>query len=261
MAGFGDLIGSFLQAGMAPSGGARMGQTLEQLQRAGLGGLGGGGLMGGVLDAVKGGMGSAAGNPAQAGGLGAIVGGLLGGGRGAVGGGALALLASVAMKALQSNATGAAGSQFAAPPVAGRSGPWSGGDMPLAMRPQREPAEDEALERSAQLVLKGMVNAAKADGRIGPIEMQRIVGKLQESGADQQVQQWLMQQMQEPLDVRAFAAEIPDSETAAQVYAASLLAIEVDTDAERRYLAEFADALGLHPMVVAHIHQTMGVAS
>ena len=46
---------------------------------------------------------------------------------------------------------------------------------------------------------------------------------------------------------------------AAQVYAASLLAIEVDTDAERAYLAKLAQKTGLHPMVAQQIQQSMGV--
>jgi uncharacterized membrane protein YebE (DUF533 family) len=91
--------------------------------------------------------------------------------------------------------------------------------------------------------------------------MQRIVGKLQESGADDGMQQWVMQQMQAPLNVQAFAAEIPNQEVAAQVYTASLLAVEVDTEAEKRYLQNFAQASGLHPLVVGQIHQTLGVAA
>ena len=47
---------------------------------------------------------------------------------------------------------------------------------------------------------------------------------------------------------------------AAQVYAASLLAIEVDTDAERNYLQQLAQRIGLQPASVQHIHQAMGLA-
>ena len=44
------------------------------------------------------------------------------------------------------------------------------------------------------------------------------------------------------------------------MYAASLLAVEVDTDAERAYLAQLAQKTQLHPMVAQHIQQSMGVA-
>jgi uncharacterized membrane protein YebE (DUF533 family) len=230
-------------------------------------------LLAGILEMVKGGLGNASQHPGQAGGLGAILGSLMGGSKGAVQGGMMAVLASIAMKALS-----AAGEEHAA----GRPGggladllggmlpggqqanpqrPWSGGDVPLGMRPPQNTAEQEALESTAQLVLKGMINAAKSDGQISPQEMQRIVGKLQESGADQGMQQWVMQQMQAPLNVSAFAAEIPNQEVAAQVYTASLLAIEVDTRAEQDYLRDFARASGLHPLVVGQIHQTLGVTA
>jgi uncharacterized membrane protein YebE (DUF533 family) len=292
MNNFGDLLGAFVQSAMAPSAGNRIGSALEQLQRGGFGGMGGamsggrpgpagptgGGMpsgpadmLGGILDMVKGGLGNAAQHPGQSGGIGAVLGSLLGGSKGAAQGGMLAVLASIAMQALSS-----AGEQHAASgqggglsdllgglmsggKPSGGNGPWSGGDLPLGMRPPQNEAEAEALESTAQLVLKGMINAAKSDGQISPEEMQRIVGKLQESGADQGLQQWVMHQMQAPLNVQAFAAEIPNQEVAAQVYTASMLAVEVDTDAERRYLQEFAQASGLHPLVVGQIHKTLGV--
>lgn len=281
MSNFGNLIGAFMESAMAPSAGNRIGSALEQLQRSGFGGgtpaggMPGGpaGMLGGILDMVKGGLGSTAQHPGQAGGLGAVLGSLMGGGKGAVQGGMMAVLASVAMKALT-----AAGEQQTAGGQGGGladllggltsgggqgqgSGPWSGGDVPLGMRPPQTTAEEEALESTAQLVLKGMINAAKSDGQISPEEMQRIVGKLQESGADQGMQQWVMHEMQTPLNVQAFAAEIPNQEVAAQVYTASLLAVEVDTDAEKQYLQQFAQASGLHPLVVGQIHQTLGVTA
>jgi uncharacterized membrane protein YebE (DUF533 family) len=296
MANFGDLIGAFMQSAMAPSGQQRMGSALEDLVRSGMASLGGGqgggpgaaaqgggigDLLGQVLGAVQGGgaqgpgpgagqgggigdllgqlvgaaqsgLGSAAQHPGQAGGIGAIIGGLLGGGgssvKGALGGGALAMLASIAFKALQGAGHGAP--QGAAP----------GLNMPGLMAPET-PEQHQTMEATAQVVLKGMINAAKADGQIDPKEMQRIVGKLQEAGMDEQTKAWIMTEMSQPLNLDAFAAEIPSQEVAAQVYAASLLAIEVDTDGERRYLAQFAQKTGLHPMVAQHIQQSMGIAA
>ena len=47
---------------------------------------------------------------------------------------------------------------------------------------------------------------------------------------------------------------------AAQVYSASLMAIEVDTDAERSYLDDLARAMGLSPQTAQNIEQLMGMA-
>jgi uncharacterized membrane protein YebE (DUF533 family) len=263
MANFSELIGVFLQNAAAPSSQNRLGNVLEGLQKAGPGssgapgGAGGvaGGLLGGVLDAVQKSLAGAARNPAQAGGMGAILGGLLGGGgssvKGALGGGALAMLASVAMKSLMG-----AGQV----PQGGSGSVWSGGNMPLGLKTPETPAEEQALASTAELVLKGMINAAKADGQIDQQEGQRITSQLQQAGIDQHGQQWVLNEMYGPLDLDAFAAEIHSPEVAAQVYAASLLAIEVDTDAERSYLEQLARRTGLQPAVVQHIHQTMGLA-
>jgi uncharacterized membrane protein YebE (DUF533 family) len=282
MSNFGNLVGAFMQNAMAPSGASRIGSALEQLQRGGLaGGAGPGmtgassaampGMLGGILDMVKDNLGRMPQQQGQ-GGLGALLGSALGS-TGSAQTGMMAVLAGVAMKAVTSaveqQTAGGQGGGLADLLGGLRSGgrqdaqagPWSGGDMPLGMRAPQNTAEEEALEATAQLVLKGMINAAKSDGQISPEEMQRIVGKLQESGADHSIQQWVMQQIQAPLNVQAFAAEVPNQEVAAQVYTASLLAVEVDTEAEKQYLQQFAQASGLHPLVVGQIHQTLGVTA
>jgi uncharacterized membrane protein YebE (DUF533 family) len=137
---------------------------------------------------------------------------------------------------------------------------WSGGSMPLGLKTPETPAEVEAHANTAELILKGMINAAKADGQIDQQEGQRIMGKLQQAGIDEHGQQWILNEMYRPLDLDAFVAEIRSPEVAAQVYAASLLAIEVDTDAERNYLQQLAQRTGLQPASVQHIHRAMGLA-
>jgi uncharacterized membrane protein YebE (DUF533 family) len=243
--GLGDILGQVMGAIQGGGAAGQSGATPGQ-QPGGMGGLGD--ILGQVMGAAQGGLSNAARNPAQAGGLGAILGGLLGGGgdsvKGALGGGALAVLASIAFKALQG---------------AGQGG-QAGANLPGLTAPQT-PTQAQLAESTAQLVLKGMINAAKADGEIDPAEMQRIVGKLQEAGMDEQTRAWVLNEMSRPLDLDAFAAEIPGQEASAQIYAASLLAIEVDTDAERAYLAEFAQKTGLHPMVAQHIQQSMGLTA
>jgi uncharacterized membrane protein YebE (DUF533 family) len=53
--------------------------------------------------------------------------------------------------------------------------------------------------------------------------------------------------------------DVPNQEVAIEVYAASLLAIEVDTPAEQAYLRALAQRLGLDAGTVQHVHQTLGV--
>jgi uncharacterized membrane protein YebE (DUF533 family) len=259
MTNFGDLIGGLLQNAMASSGNQRIDSSIRDLQRtkfevpATSGGAGD--LFGNLRDMLQSGLGSAAASPAKAGGIGAILGSLLGGGgdsiKGAIGGGALALLASVAMKALTGSTQ--AGTQGVADLP-----DWSGGDAPLGLKVPETREQEQMLQKTAELVLRGMINAAKADGQISRDEVERIIGKLREAGLDDSSQQWLVAELQKPLDLRTFADDIPNREVAAQVYAASLLAIEVDTLAEQRYLQDLAQLTQLPPAVVQQIHQTMG---
>jgi uncharacterized membrane protein YebE (DUF533 family) len=253
-----EMVGSFMQNALSPSGTERIGNVLKDLQ-TNVGGMldkqgGAGGILDKVLDAAKSTFESAKQNPAQAAGIGAVLGGLLGGGgrsvSGAIKGGALAMLAGVAYKAL--TGAGLGGS-------AGTEPGFTGGAVPVAMTPAETPAAQQVLAQTAELVIRGMINAAKADGQVSPDEITRIVGKLKEAGMPGDAEAWIMNELRQPLDLDAFAASIPNQETAAQVYAASLLAVEVDTPAERAYLTDLAKKTNLAPAVVAEIQKTVGV--
>lgn len=269
------LLDSLLQAGMTDStgrrirtalgqdgpgtepasgqGGGLLGQLAGMLGTTGQGGRAGGGL-GGVLGQVLGGLQQSAGrageslrsnDPITVGGLGAIVGAVLGGRGGAVGGGALALLGSLAVAALQAakaQQEGQSASQSSAAPAD-------------AAALERLASEDTAL-----LLVRAMIEAAKADGRVDPAEIERIAGKLEEIGADAETRAWVTAELRAPADPAGLVARVRGPELAAEVYAASLLAIEVDTPAERAYLDELARRLALPAPVVAHIHRALGVA-
>ena len=58
---------------------------------------------------------------------------------------------------------------------------------------------------------------------------------------------------------RLIATARGQSELAAQIYGASLLAIEVDTPAERKYLDRLAAGLNLSPRVTGRIQEQVGL--
>jgi uncharacterized membrane protein YebE (DUF533 family) len=109
------------------------------------------------------------------------------------------------------------------------------------------------------LVLKAMINAAKADGQIDDAERQRILGQLEEAGADAEAREFVQAEMRRLFDADGLP-EVPNPQTAVEVYAASVLAIEVDTPAERDYLRRLAQGLGLEERTVQRLHATLGVA-
>ena len=262
MVNFSNILGTLMQAGLSGSstdrlqhalsaGGKASGGALSGLTDAlsGLmGGSQGGGGIGGMLEGVLGDAGRALGENKNLalGGLGALAGSLLGGGgkslKGALGGGAMAMLGAMAFKALK----GAGGAEA---------------EVPLGLREAENVDQEVELERGAELVLKAMINAAKADGRIDQEEVQRIVGKLEEAGEPEEARDFLLTELSKPLDLEGFIAEArKQPQLAPQIYAASLLAIEVDTPAEKEYLRKLAGNLNLDRGVAADLEKTLGLS-
>lgn len=127
----------------------------------------------------------------------------------------------------------------------------------------RKPAnarEEQQVRDIATLTVRAMINAAKADGRIDAKETERLVGKMREDGVTDEEQRFVMEEIRKPMDTDAIVRAVPNQQVAAQIYTASLMAIEVDTDAERRYLQDLASKLELNQPVLAYLHQTVGVA-
>jgi uncharacterized membrane protein YebE (DUF533 family) len=179
------------------------------------------------------------------GGLGALAGALLGGGSssltGAAGGGVMALLGAMAYQALK-------GTQQETQ------------EVPLGLREPTSPAEAQQLDSQAGLILKAMINAAKADGQIDRAEVQRIIGRLEAAGIDRQARDFVLSEMNKPMDTEAMiAAARGNPQLAAQLYAASLLAIEVDTPAEHAYMENLARGPGLGTQAVAKLENVMGI--
>ena len=267
-----DLLGSLMQAGVSQSANDRLGHAMgpQGVGRAdspfgqilgqvlgGAGGGQGGGLadvLGGLVGKAGGMMGDAttavkSGNPLAVGGLAALAGALLGGGgdamKGALGGGLLAVLGGLAMNVLKSQGAAGQGQALAA--------------APLGLRAPQSAGEEAVLEQRALVMIRAMVAAAKADGEIDAAERGRIAGQVEESGAGGEALEFLMAEMTRPQDLAGLVAQVRGPEEAVEVYAASLLAIEVDTAAEREYLARLARSLRLDAGVVGEVHRTLGV--
>jgi uncharacterized membrane protein YebE (DUF533 family) len=112
--------------------------------------------------------------------------------------------------------------------------------------------------QAEELVLRAMINAAKADGQVDEAEIQRIVGKIDDDGVSPEEKQFIVDELRQPLDLQGLIAAVPNEAVAAQVYGASLLAIDLDTDAEVAYLQQLAQGLGLDAGTVSRLHQMTG---
>ena len=247
-----DLLGAMLGSGMGGRN-PRMGG----LGGGGLGGmLGGGGGLGGLGGALPGGM----------------MGGL--GGRGVGGGGLqgalLGVLGGIAVNALQRRMQAPATAHpshrqpaFAQPSASG-AGFAAGTAPPVATDTIRESsaapdAQAGGLDEGrANLLVRVMVAAANADMRIDEQERERILGKIEEAGADRTAREFVEQEMRAPMTLDEIAREVSGPDVAAQVYAAALAAIDVDKATERRFLATLAERTGLDAEIVNEIHDQLG---
>ena len=161
----------------------------------------------------------------------------------------MAMLAGLAFQAFKNMNRQPAGMQAA----------MGSNEIPLGLRAPVNDVEEQELEQTATLVLKGMINAAKADGQIGKEEIQKIIGRIKGGDGDDEMQQLILEEMKRPLDLDALVKEIPNEAVAAQVYAASLFAIEVDTPAEREYLEQFVQRTGLDAGVAQQLQSAVGM--
>lgn len=251
---FGDIVGQLIKQGMSNTSQDRVRHAageggLGGLISSALGGAAGNGqtsgglgqILGSLLQNSQGGT-----NNAQIGGLGALVGSLLGGGgdsvKGALGGSAMAILGSLALTALKNWQQGQA-------------------ENDASQQLTQEEMAQITAPKTAELCVKGMINAAKADGKIQQDEMERIVSKLEEGGVTDEERQFILSEFKKPLDLNGLINDIPNQQVGAQVYAASLLAITVDTDSEKNYMQKLAAGLKLDQQTVARLHQMVGAAA
>lgn len=116
-------------------------------------------------------------------------------------------------------------------------------------------AEHEELGKT---LVRAMIAAAKADGRIDATEKEAIFDKLKTMSLSAEEKAWVFDELSSPLDINAVAARADTPEHAAEIYAASLVAISADTSAEQAYLEALAVKLKLDPALVAEIHRQAG---
>ncbi len=167
---------------------------------------------------------------------GRAVGGMLGGGTGRMVG---SLLGSMVGSRGISGGLGSA--------VGGLGGLLGGGD------------KDEPIEipdEQAVVLIRAMTNAAKADGEVDQEEIDNIVRRAGDLEAEDEA--FLRAEFAAPLDLDAFIESVP-SGMEAEVYTASILPIEIDTVAEKTYLQNLADGLGLKASQVEEIHNALEI--
>lgn len=116
------------------------------------------------------------------------------------------------------------------------------------------PGQTDAQNTLDRLVVRAMITAAKADGAISEIERLRIHERMFELGLDAESRNFVAEQLSGPMDLDGLIAAVQTPEEAAEVYAASLVAIDVHGRAEQAYLSMLSARLGLDPELVDRLH-------
>lgn len=109
------------------------------------------------------------------------------------------------------------------------------------------PEQQSEQNELSLTLLSAMISAAKADGHIDAAEQTRIFAKLDKSNLSAEEKGFLMDEIRKPLDIDALVAKANAPEHAAEIYAASLMAIDADGSTEVEYLETLGMRLGLDP--------------
>ncbi len=116
---------------------------------------------------------------------------------------------------------------------------------------QATPTEEER----AEVLLKAVLNAAKADGVIDEKEKEVIAKHI--GDVSQEELTIVKEALDSPLDIEGFINEVPQG-MEQQVYLMSLMAIDLDTQEEAQYLDRLAKGLNISPEMANAIHDKVG---
>ncbi|MGB7242162.1 MAG: DUF533 domain-containing protein [Sulfitobacter sp.] len=258
--------------GKSGGGGGGLGGLLEGLAGGSTGGAGSGTPYGGSRSAQSGGglqdmlgglLGGAQGGGSAGGGLPGGLGGLLeqlgGGGKPGGGGGLQDILGGLAGAAgaggLLGGLTGAANKR----PTRSDASFGQVLNSSFDQTPEEviDPTDDQ--EAAAALMLRAMIQATKADGQLDDQEREKLLGQLGDD-VDREEAAFVQAELQAPVDIDALVQQTPRG-MGPQVYAMSVLGINLDQQAEAQYLHKLAQGFGMDAQAVNSIHAQLGVPS
>lgn len=117
-------------------------------------------------------------------------------------------------------------------------------------------AATDTMEQNAQLMIRAMIQSAKADGEIDAAERAKIMDHLGDIDAAERA--FIEAELDAPVDPMALAQDT-SQQMAAQVYAAALMTVKVDKPQEAQYLNTLASGLNLTDETRQRVHAAMGL--
>jgi uncharacterized membrane protein YebE (DUF533 family) len=156
----------------------------------------------------------------------------------------------------------AGGSFSPPPPPPGKMAPPPFSNASTATPPPPPPAGPiSAADRGedAVLLIRAMIASAAADGYIDANERQNIINKLKSVDLSDEELEFIKEELASPCTIEEIAAQVKSTEQAREVYTVSLMAIEMDTEEEKRYLDNLAQKMGLDQAVRNQIHNELNI--
>jgi uncharacterized membrane protein YebE (DUF533 family) len=122
-----------------------------------------------------------------------------------------------------------------------------------------ENADADKSSQEAVLLIRAMIAAANADGVIDEKERNRILNKLETVDLSDQEHSFIVKELLSPVEMKEIVSQVKSLKMAKKVYAVSLLAIEVDTDAEQAYMKTLARQLSLNESDLNDIYRKLKI--
>lgn len=177
--------------------------------------------------------------------VGDLLGGLFGGNEkgnileGLIKGGGLATVASVAFNAIKNfqNQDESANKKMDLTDL-GQTGSDHNGDFALTL-------------------VRAMIQAAKADGHVDDKERKLISNKINESGIDQKTAEFLMEELEKPVDIDALLSNVNTDEQKTEIYVASRMTLDPNKPKNREYLDNLLAKLNLPDSLKQHIENAI----
>ena len=123
--------------------------------------------------------------------------------------------------------------------------------------PAIEPTADQ--EEEAGLTLRAMFQDTKSDENLDDAEREKLIGQLGDDIASPEAA-LVQAEMKAPVDVDGLAGQVPRG-MEPQIYAMSVIAINLDSHAEAKYLHQLAHGLDLSVEALNDVHAQLGVPS
>jgi uncharacterized membrane protein YebE (DUF533 family) len=178
--------------------------------------------------------------------------------------GGLAAIGSLAWKAYrnyQDNATSTEPAVQPAPAPATAASPPAPASW-AALQEQDFALANTSTEGSRGLLLiRAMITAAMADGHMDNAERSAILGKMESLNLDADEKALVVDEILHPKSMEDILRAVVDQESAIEVYAASVLAIDESRPEAATYLNELAQRLSLPPLLTealrSRVQQTL----